>query len=25
MTHPFHPLQGQSFRFVVQKQLWGED
>ncbi|MEW5980364.1 MAG: DUF5372 family protein, partial [Acidobacteriota bacterium] len=24
MTHPFHPLQGQSFRFVVQKQLWGE-
>lgn len=24
MTHPFHPLRGQSFRFVISKQLWGE-
>ena len=23
--HPFHPLRGQAFRFVVSKQLWGED
>ncbi|MBI3025871.1 MAG: hypothetical protein HYY66_09430 [Candidatus Tectomicrobia bacterium] len=25
MTHPFHPLRGHSFPFVVAKQLWGED
>jgi len=25
ITHPFHPLQGQGLRFVVSKQLWGED
>ena len=25
ITHPFHPLLGQSLRFVVSKQLWGED
>lgn len=25
IIHPFHPLCGQSFRFVVSKQLWGED
>ncbi|OGR50904.1 MAG: hypothetical protein A3I11_06230 [Elusimicrobia bacterium RIFCSPLOWO2_02_FULL_39_32] len=25
MTHPFHPLRGESFRFVVSKPLWGED
>lgn len=25
ITHPFHPLRGKSFRFVVSKQLWGED
>ena len=25
ITHPFHPLQGQPFRFVVAKQLWGEE
>ncbi|HEX9709904.1 MAG TPA: DUF5372 family protein [Candidatus Thermoplasmatota archaeon] len=25
MVHPFHPLRGQTFRFVVAKQLWGED
>ena len=25
ITHPFHPLHGQSFRFVVSKQIWGED
>ena len=25
ITHPFHPLRGQSFRFLVSKQLWGED
>lgn len=24
ITHPFHPLCGQSFRFIVSKQLWGE-
>lgn len=23
--HPFHPLRGQAFRFVVAKQLWGEE
>ena len=25
ITHPFHPLRGQTFRFVVAKSLWGED
>lgn len=25
ITHPFHPLRDQSFRFVVSKQIWGED
>jgi Family of unknown function (DUF5372) len=25
ITHPFHPLQGQVFRLVIAKQLWGED
>jgi Family of unknown function (DUF5372) len=25
ITHPFHPLRGQAFRFVVAKQLWGEE
>jgi hypothetical protein len=25
IIHPFHPLCGQSFRFVVSKMLWGED
>jgi hypothetical protein len=25
IVHPFHPLRGQSFRFVVSRQLWGED
>lgn len=24
IIHPFHPLRGKSFRFVVSKQLWGE-
>ena len=24
ITHPFHPLRGQSFPFVVSKPLWGE-
>ncbi|MDA2927549.1 Y4bD/Y4pK family protein, partial [Acidobacteria bacterium AH-259-G07] len=24
IVHPFHPLRGQSFPFVVTKQLWGE-
>jgi hypothetical protein len=24
ITHPFHPLCGQSFGFVVSKILWGE-
>ncbi|MGH8578559.1 MAG: DUF5372 family protein, partial [Gammaproteobacteria bacterium] len=24
IIHPFHPLYGQSFRFVVSKKLWGE-
>ncbi len=24
ITHPFHPLRGQAFPFVVSKQLWGE-
>jgi Family of unknown function (DUF5372) len=25
IIHPFHPLCGRSFRFVVSKKLWGED
>ena len=25
ITHPFHPLRGQTFQFVVAKPLWGED
>ncbi len=25
ITHPFHPLRNQAFRFVVRKQLWGEE
>jgi len=25
ITHPFHPWCGQSFPFVVAKQLWGEE
>ena len=25
ITHPFHPLRGQRFRFVVRKRLWGEE
>jgi Family of unknown function (DUF5372) len=25
IIHPFHPLCGQTFRFVVSKKLWGED
>jgi len=25
VTHPFHPLHGQAFRFVVAKMLWGEE
>jgi Family of unknown function (DUF5372) len=25
IVHPFHPLRGQTFRFVVAKQLWGDD
>ena len=25
MTHPFHPLSGQDFEFVVYRQNWGED
>jgi hypothetical protein len=24
ITHPFHPLRGQSFPLVVSKKLWGE-
>jgi len=24
ITHPFHPLRGQSFRLVATKQRWGE-
>ena len=23
--HPFHPLPGQDFEFVVHRQNWGED
>ena len=25
MTHPFHPLYGRDFEFVVHRQNWGED
>ena len=25
MTHPFHPLAGRDFEFVVYRQNWGED
>jgi hypothetical protein len=25
VTHPFHPLAGQDFEFVVYRQNWGED
>ena len=25
MTHPFHPLAGRDFEFVVHRQNWGED
>ena len=25
MTHPFHPLSGRDFEFVVYRQTWGED
>ena len=25
MTHPFHPLSGRDFEFVVCRQNWGED
>ncbi len=25
MTHPFHPLSGQDFEFVVHRRNWGED
>jgi Family of unknown function (DUF5372) len=25
VTHPFHPLCGQDFDFVVYRQNWGED
>ncbi len=25
MIHPFHPLAGRDFEFVVQRQNWGED
>ena len=25
MTHPFHPLSGRDFEFVVYRQNWGED
>lgn len=25
MTHPFHPLAGRDFEFVVFRQNWGED
>src|SRR6266851_5912484 len=25
IIHPFHPLCGRSFRFVVSKKLWGEN
>jgi len=25
VTHPFHPLYGRDFEFVVCRQNWGED
>jgi Family of unknown function (DUF5372) len=25
VTHPFHPLAGRDFEFVVHRQNWGED
>jgi hypothetical protein len=25
VTHPFHPLFGRDFEFVVHRQNWGED
>jgi Family of unknown function (DUF5372) len=25
VTHPFHPLSGRDFEFVVCRQNWGED
>jgi len=25
VTHPFHPLAGRDFEFVVCRQNWGED
>jgi Family of unknown function (DUF5372) len=25
VTHPFHPLSGLDFEFVVYRQNWGED
>ena len=25
MTHPFHPLFGRDFEFVVHRRNWGED
>jgi Family of unknown function (DUF5372) len=25
VTHPFHPLCGRDFEFVVHRQNWGED
>jgi hypothetical protein len=25
VTHPFHPLFGREFEFVVHRQNWGED
>jgi Family of unknown function (DUF5372) len=25
VTHPFHPLSGRDFEFVVYRKNWGED
>jgi hypothetical protein len=25
VTHPFHPLCGQTFEFVARRNNWGED
>ena len=25
VTHPFHPLHGRDFEFVVHRRNWGED
>ena len=25
VTHPFHPLSGRDFEFVVRRRNWGED